>query len=68
MPPSPTDDEFMDMMDYVVESLHDLLVGDSDMVSNSDFSRRSHHPLRECFMAGTPTNILKYSGETNPSL
>ena len=45
MHPSPTDDEFMGMMDYVTESFRDLLTGDSEMISDSDSSRRSHHPL-----------------------
>jgi hypothetical protein len=53
MHPSSTDNEFMGMMDYVVESFHDLLTGDSEMISNSDSSGRSHHPSRECFMADT---------------
>ena len=53
MHPSPTDDEFVGMMDYVAESFHDLLMGDSEMISDSDSSRGSHHPSRECFMAGT---------------
>ena len=43
----------MGMTEYVVESFHDLLAGDSESLSNSNFSRGSHHPSRECFMAGT---------------
>ena len=55
----PTDDEFVGMADYVTESFHDLLVGDSESISDSDSSRGSHHPLRECFMAGTPEGRVK---------
>ena len=54
MCPLPMDDEFMGMDDYIVESFHDLLMGDSESPSDSDSSRGSHHPLRECFMVGTP--------------
>lgn len=46
--------EFMGMADYVVELFHDLLMVDSKSLSDSDSSRRSHHPSWECFMAGTP--------------
>ena len=42
------------MTEYVVKSFHDLLAGDSELLSDSDSSRGSHHPSRECFMAGTP--------------
>ena len=57
-PSSPTNDEFMGMTEYVVESFHDLLVGESDSPSNSDSSRGSHHPSREYFMAGTPKGYI----------
>ena len=53
MHPSPTNDEFVEMTEYVVESFHDLLTGDSESLSDSDSSRGSHHPSRECFMVGT---------------
>ena len=52
-PPSPTNDEFVGMTKYIVESFHDLLVGESESPSDSDSSRGSHHPSRECFMART---------------
>ena len=54
MSPPPTDDKFMRMDDYIAESFHDLLMGDSESISDSDSSRESHHPSRECFMVGTP--------------
>ena len=53
-PLSPANDEFVGMTEYVTESFHDLLVGESESPSDSDSSRGSHHPSRECFMAGTP--------------
>ena len=43
-PPSPTNDEFVGMTEYVAESFHDLLAGESESLSNSDSSRGSHHP------------------------
>ena len=54
MPPSPTNDEFMGMTEYVMESFHDLLAGEAELPYDSDSSKGSHHPSRECFMAGTP--------------
>ena len=43
-PPSPTNDEFMGMTKYVMESFHDLLTGELESPSDFDFSRGSHHP------------------------
>ena len=69
MHPSPTNDEFMGMTEYIVESFHDLLVGDSESPSDSDSSRGSHHPSRECFMAGTPEVYIKsiHDGGATPT-
>ena len=53
MPSSPANDGFMGMTEYVTESFHKLLVGESESPSSSDSSRGSHHPSRECFMIGT---------------
>ena len=53
-PLSPTNDEFVGMTEYVTESFHDLLAGESESPSGSDSSRGNHHPSRECFMMGTP--------------
>ena len=47
-------DEFMGTTEYVVESFHDLLAGETGSPSTSDSSRGSHHPSHECFMVGTP--------------
>jgi hypothetical protein len=52
MHPSSVDDEFMGMTDYVMESFHDLLVGDSEVIFDSDSSRGSQHSSHEC--RGTP--------------
>ena len=65
-PPSPTNDEFMGMTKYVVESFHDLLTGESGSPSDSDSSGGSHYPSHECFMAGTPEGHVEsiHEGET----
>ena len=44
MHPSPTNDEFVGMTEYIAESFHDLLAGDSESLSGSNSSRGSHHP------------------------
>jgi len=54
VPSTPTNDKFMGMTEYVAESFHDLLTGESESPSSSDSSRGSHHPSRECFVVGTP--------------
>ena len=59
MPPSPTNDEFVRMTEYVAESFHDLLMGESESPSGSDSSRGSHHPSHECFMADTPKGHIE---------
>ena len=58
-PPSPANDEFVGMTEYVAESFHDLSVGETQSPSSSDSSRGNHHPSRECFMAGTPEGHVK---------
>jgi hypothetical protein len=59
MGPSPTDNKFVGMADYIVESFHDLLMGDSKMISDSNPSGGSHHPLHKCFMADTPEGHIE---------
>ena len=59
MLPSPTNDEFMGMTEYVTESFHDLLAEDSESLSDSNSSRGSHHPSRKYFMAGTPEGRIE---------
>ena len=69
MHPSPTDNEFLGMMNYVTESFHDLLAGALEIISDSNSSRGSHHPLRECFMAGTPEERVEsvHEGGATPA-
>ena len=60
----------MGMTDYVVESFHDLLLGDSESISDSDSSWGSHHLSWECFMAGTPegrVESIHEGGATPPN-
>ena len=54
MVPPPTNDEFMAVIEHIMESFHDLLVEEPESPSGSDSSRGSHHPSRECFMMGVP--------------
>ena len=67
-PPSPTNDEFIGMTEYAMESFHDLFVGDLESPSNSDSSRGSHHPSREYFMAGTPEGYIESIHEGGATL
>ena len=46
--------EFVGVIEHVMESLHNLLIEESGSSSSSDSSRGSHHRSRECFMTGTP--------------
>jgi hypothetical protein len=59
MHPSSADDKFVGMTDYFTESFHDLLMRDSEVISDFDSSRGSHHPSHKCFMAGTPEGHVK---------
>ena len=47
-------DTFIGAAEYVIESIHDLLAGDSKSFSGFDSSRGSHHPSWERFMVETP--------------
>jgi hypothetical protein len=70
------DSEFVGVMDYVAESFHDLLAGDSEEVSDFGSSRGSHHPSCECFMVNgshheeTPERHVEsvHGGEVTPPL
>ena len=57
--PSPANNEFVGMIESVTESLHGLLAEGPRSDSASDSNRGSHHPSRECFMAGTPEGHVK---------
>jgi len=69
MHPSPMNDEFVGMTEYVAESFHNLLVGDLESLPDSDSRRGSHHPSRECFMVGTPEGHIEsiYEEEATPT-
>ena len=54
MIPSLANNEFVEMIESVMESLHGLLAEGTGSGSGSDSSRGSHHPSQEYFMAGTP--------------
>jgi hypothetical protein len=60
--PSSTDSEFVGMIDYVIESFYDLLAGDFEEISDSDSSRGSHHPSRECFITEGPHHAKTLEG------
>ena len=68
-PPSPTNNEFVGMTEYVTGSFHDLLVGETELPSTSDSSRGSHHPSRECFVVGSPEGHVEsiHEGEATPT-
>ena len=68
-PPSPTNDEFVGMTEYITKSFHDLLVGESESPSDSDSSRRSHLPSQECFIAGTLEGYIEsiHEGGATPT-
>jgi hypothetical protein len=63
------DGEFMGMMDYVLESFHDLLTGELEAISDSDSSGGSHHPSLECFMADHSKGLIEstHDGITPPN-
>jgi hypothetical protein len=53
------DGEFVGMTDYVSESFHDLLVGESEVISDSFSSGGSHHPLRSVSWQESPKGVSK---------
>ena len=61
--PSPTNNEFMGMIESVTESLHSLLVEGLGSDSGSDSGRGCHHPSRECFMAETSEGHVESASE-----
>ena len=67
--PSSANNEFMGMIESIMESLHGLLVEGLGLDFGSNSSRRSHHPSRECFMEGTPEGHVESisAEETTPA-
>jgi hypothetical protein len=69
MIPSPVNNEFMGVIEHVMEFFYDLLAEEPESPSGSNSSRGSHHPSRECFM----TSILEghvesiYEEEATPA-
>ena len=61
-------DEFVGMTKYAAESFHNLLVEETESPSVSNSSRGSHHPSRECFMAGTPEGHVESIHEGEATL
>lgn len=52
--PLPMDIEYVGIVDYVYESIQDLLARKLDNISDSYSSKGRHHPSLECFKANTP--------------
>jgi len=50
MSPELTNTKFVDMVGYVSESIHDLLSGALECLSDSGSSEARNHPSRECLM------------------
>ena len=65
----PADSEFMGVIEHDMESLHKLLTEEPESSSGSGYSRGSHHPSRECFMAGTSEGHVESvsEGEATPT-
>ena len=61
--PSPANNEFVGMIESVMESLHGLLIEGPGFDSGSDSGRGSHHPSQECFMAETSEGHIESASE-----
>ena len=66
---TPTNSEFVGVIEHDVESLHKLLIEEPESSSSSNSSRGSHHPSRECFMAETSEGHVESvsEGEATPT-
>ena len=63
--PAPPSDEFIGMLEYDHESMHNVL---NVQVDDSSSDSGSHHPSQECFMADTPEGRAQSaSGGNDPS-
>ena len=65
---SPVNNEFMGVIEHVMESFHDLLIEEPESPSGSNSSRESHHPSHECFMIGTPEGHIESIHEEEATL
>ena len=63
MIPFSVNNEFVGVIEHIMESLHDLLTEEPRSPSGSDSSKGSHHPSRECFMTGTPEGHIESVSE-----
>ena len=61
--------EFVGVIEHIIESFHDLLAEEPGSPSGSNSSRGSHHPSRECFMTSTPEGHVEsiHEGEATPT-
>ena len=66
--PPPTNDEFMGVIEHIVESFHDLLAEELESLSCSNSGRGSLHPSRECFMMGVPEGHVESIREEEATL
>jgi len=66
---TPTDNEFVGVIEHDTESLHKLLAEELESSSSSDSSSGSHRPSQGCFVMQTPEGHVKsVSGEeTTPA-
>jgi hypothetical protein len=55
------------MTDYIMESIHDLLVSDLESISDFTSSQGSYHPLHECFMVEITDNTRREATLKGPS-
>ena len=60
---TPTNSEFVGVIEHNTESLHKLLTEEPGSSSSSDSSRGSHHPSQECFMAETSEGHIESVSE-----
>jgi hypothetical protein len=51
---TPTDGEFVGMMNYASQSFHDLLAGESEAISDTGSGGGSHAPIAGVFHGGSP--------------
>jgi len=63
--PTLDDIEFVGMADHVENSINNIF-SDSEIYSESGSSEGSHHPSRECFMAGTPDGNITDTEDSAP--